>query len=74
VDTAAETNPIDPTLRGACATHGPDIPQTYLGRERYGCWHCHKHTPIAQPVFYAPPIAVDALPECDPNAELPDWM
>jgi hypothetical protein len=30
---------IDPTTRWRCATHG-DAPAAYLGRERYGCWHC----------------------------------
>lgn len=31
---------IDPTMgRTQCSTHG-EAAQSYIGRERYACWHC----------------------------------
>lgn len=32
---------IDPTMpRRKCNTHGDEVAQSYVGRERYACWHC----------------------------------
>lgn len=31
---------IDPTYRASCPTHGQSVAMSYIGRERYACFHC----------------------------------
>ena len=64
-----EPTSIDPTLRGSCATHGPDVAVAYLGNERYGCWHCNPTRPAPRPL---PPVAPP--PPAEPVGEIPAWM
>lgn len=58
---------IDPTTRYYCSTHG-NAPATYVGRERYECWHCATEqgvtpAPDAYRAYEPEPTGLSALVE-----------
>lgn len=71
---ATEPTSIDRTHPGVfCKVHGDGSPATYLGRERYGCWHCNP----TRPVLHRDVPIIDSDPRVEPDWEagdLPTWM
>lgn len=65
---------IDRTHPGLyCPVHGDHAPAAYLGRERYGCWHCNPTRPAGAadraPKLVGPPVEYETE-----RSEIPAWM